>query len=230
MVADQYSDKEEYYFHSQRKEMVPFIPNDVQTLLEVGCGSGSFASHLKALRKIVVTGIEPQRSAFEQASTVLDTVLHLDVDSGITELKGQQFDCIVFNDVLEHLVDPWDALTKVRELLAPGGSVVASIPNIRYMPVLKEFVLRGNWRYQRDGVMDRTHLRFFTERSIAEMFDTSGYEISECQGINGIQFPWKYSLLNRLTGRRLEDTQYQQFACVAKSKGSRGITLKSGRV
>ena len=220
MATDQYSGKEEYYFRSQRKEMIPFIPNNVRTLLEVGCGTGSFASHLKALRGIEVTGIEPQQSAYEQASTVLDRVLQLDVDSGITELKGKQFDCIVFNDVLEHLVDPWAVLTKVRELLMPGGSVVASIPNIRYMPALKEFVIKGTWRYQQDGVMDKTHLRFFTQTSIAELFDSSGYDISLLQGINGLQFPWKYSLLNRLTGRRLEDTRYQQFACVAKSRGA----------
>ena len=94
MATDQYSDKKEHYFQSQRKEMIPFIPNNVQTLLEVGCGTGSFASHLKGLRQIEVTGIEPQRNAYEQASKVLDRVLQLDVDSGMTELHGKQFDCI----------------------------------------------------------------------------------------------------------------------------------------
>lgn len=218
MATDQYSDKEQYYFQSQRKEMTSFIPESAQALLEIGCGAGAFASHLKTQRSIVVTGIEPQRSAFELASRTLDSVLNLDVDAGIAQLQGQQFDCIVFNDVLEHLVDPWDALKKVRDLLAPGGCVVASIPNIRYMPTFKEFVLSGNWRYQQDGVMDRTHLRFFTKRSIGDLFASSGYDISLLQGINGMDFPWKYALLNRLTGRQLEDTRYKQFACVAKSR------------
>lgn len=220
MTTDQYSDKKENYFQSQRKEMIPFIPNNVQKLLEIGCGTGAFAAHLKTLRRIEVTGIEPQKHAYEQASKVLDKVLQLDVDSGISALDGHQFDCIVFNDVLEHLVDPWAILKNVQKLLMPGGCVVASVPNIRYMPALKDFVIKGTWRYQQDGVMDKTHLRFFTKMSIGELFDSSGYNLSLIQGINGIQFPWKYSLLNRITGQRLEDTRYQQFACIATPKNS----------
>lgn len=216
MDSDQYSGKVKHYFSSQRKEMIPFVPDGVQTLLEVGCGTGSFGAYLKALRSMEITGIEPQQSAAEIACSVLDRVLPLDVDAGILEMKGEQFDCIVFNDVLEHLVDPWNVLTRVRELLAPGGTVIASIPNIRYMPVLKEFVLAGDWRYQRDGVMDKTHLRFFTKKSIAALFDSCGYEMTVLKGINGLEFPWKYSLFNTLTGGMLDDTRYQQFACVAK--------------
>lgn len=215
MASDQYSGKAKHYFSSQRKEMISFVPDGIKSLLDIGCGTGSFGSNLKELRGMDVTGIEPQPSAAETASSVLDRVLQLDVDAGLMSLQGSQFDCVVFNDVLEHLVDPWDILTRVRELLTPGGTVVASIPNIRYMPVLKELVIAGDWRYQRDGVMDKTHLRFFTQKSIAALFEACGYEISVLQGINGLVFPWKYALLNTLTGGFLQDTRYQQFACVA---------------
>ena len=219
MESNQYSDKEAYYFHQHRNEMIPFIPSHAQSLLEVGCGSGAFASNLKERRAIVITGIEPQQAAYEEASAILDRVLQLDVDSGIEALKDQRFDCIVFNDVLEHLVDPWNTLKKISELLLPGGCVVVSIPNARYMPVFKEFVFNADWQYREDGVMDRTHLRFFTKKSIKIMFESTGYEVTELQGINGIDFPWKYSFLNRLVGRRLEDTRYKQYACVARLRG-----------
>lgn len=219
MASDQYLGKVKHYFSLHREEMAPFVPNGIRTLLEVGCGTGAFASSLKVQRGIHVTGIEPQPSAAETASAVLDRVLALDVDAGLSELKGEKFDCVVFNDVLEHLVDPWNALTKVGHLLAPGGVVVASIPNIRYMPALKEFVIGGDWRYQVDGVMDRTHLRFFTRKSIDSLFASSGYRLQTVQGINGLTFPWKFALLNKLAGGRLDDTRYQQFACVAKLRG-----------
>jgi 2-polyprenyl-3-methyl-5-hydroxy-6-metoxy-1,4-benzoquinol methylase len=218
MTTDQYSGKAEYYFESQRKEMLTFIPKNVKKLLEIGCGTGAFSANLKTQRNIIVTGIEPQHRSFLQASTVLDKVLPLDVDAGIEALSGEYFDCVVFNDVLEHLIDPWSALMKVSALLSPRGCVVASIPNIRHMPTFKEFVINGEWEYQKDGVLDKTHLRFFTKKSISILFETSGYTINTLEGINGLDFPWKYSLLNKITRGRLEDTKYKQYACVAIPK------------
>lgn len=220
MISNEYSGKVKHYFSSERAEMIPFIPIGVRTLLEVGCGTGAFASNLKTLYNVEVTAIEPHQSSSEMASKALDRVLNLDVEAGISALQGSKFDCIVFNDVLEHLTDPWDILKKVRGLVSPGGKVVVSLPNIRYMPVFKEFVIDGNWRYQRDGVMDKTHLRFFTKKTIQEMFVSSGYVITAMQGINRIEFPWKYSLINTLTRGRLEDTRYQQYACVATPDGA----------
>lgn len=220
MTNDQYASKEESYFSKQRQEMLPFIPKGVEKLLDVGCGSGLFSANLKTLRNIRVTGIEPQQSAFQQASALLDRVLPLDVDAALDVLTGEYFDCIVFNDVLEHVIDPWAILSKVRDLLSPDGCVVASIPNIRHMPTFKDFVINGNWTYQKEGVMDRTHLRFFTKKSIASLFSSTGYNLVTLEGINGLNFPWKYGVLNKITGGQLEDTRYLQYACVAKPKSS----------
>lgn len=211
-----YDGKVDHYFSSKRVEMIAFVPESAKRILEVGCGTGSFGAHLKSLRKVEFTGIEPQQNAAEIASNVIDRVIQLDVDSGLLELEGQLFDCIVFNDVLEHLVDPWNILEKIKTLLSPDGVIVTSIPNIRYMPVFKEYLLAADWRYQRDGVMDKTHLRFFTKKSIFTFFNSCGFDILIIEGINRIEFPWKYSILNIAMGGRLEDTHYQQFACVAK--------------
>lgn len=211
-----YDNKLVTYFKYGRREMLPFVPEGAMRILEVGCGEGEFAANLKAERPVHVTGIEPFAAAARVASSRLDRVLDVNVNAGILDLRDQQFDCIVCNDVLEHLVDPWDTLKRLRPLMAPGGMLVASLPNMRYMPVLKEFVLKGEWRYVDEGVMDRTHLRFFTRKSMQALFEESGYQVTQMQGINAIQFPWKFGLLNTLTLGALADAQFQQYACLAK--------------
>jgi 2-polyprenyl-3-methyl-5-hydroxy-6-metoxy-1,4-benzoquinol methylase len=211
-----YSEKSGKYFKHGRIEMLPFIPRDATKILEIGCGVGEFAANLKSVRGVHITGIEPFEAAANIATSRLDRVLVADANAGIVELQGNRFDCIVCNDVLEHLVDPWDTLKHLRPLLAPNGKLVASIPNIRYMPVLKGLVLKGEWRYVEQGVMDRTHLRFFTKKSIYALFEESGYKVTHVQGINAIKFPWKFGLLNKLLLGELVDTKFPQFACVVE--------------
>lgn len=147
MDSTGYNAKSAAYFNYGRREMLPFIPEGAKRILEVGCGEGEFSANLKTERSVHVTGIEPFGAAARVASSRLDRPLEVDVNAGILELQGQQFDCIVCNDVLEHLVDPWDTLRRLRPLIAPGGALVASLPNMRFMPVLKDFVLKGEWRY-----------------------------------------------------------------------------------
>ena len=143
MFNSEYQGKPTAYFNDSRHEMLPFIPVSAKRILEVGCGEGKFAAHLKAKRPVHVTGIEPYASAARVASSQLDRLLEVDVNAGILELQGQEFDCIVCNDVLEHLVDPWDTLRRMRPLIAPDGVLVASLPHIRFIHVIKAFALRG---------------------------------------------------------------------------------------
>ncbi len=216
VISALYGEKTNKYYAYQRREMFPFVPTDVHELLEVGCGEAHFAAALKADRAVHVTAIEPFAAAAEVARGRVDRLLETDVEHGFAQLPDASFDGVVFNDVLEHLVDPWWALVETKRLLRPDGCVVASLPNMRYMPVLKDLVLNGDWEYCDAGVMDRTHLRFFTRRSIARLFGATGYGVERLEGINGIAFPWKFGLLNRLTGGALDDTRYVQFACVAR--------------
>lgn len=210
-----YEDKSATYFKYGRREMLPFVPASAQRILEIGCGEGEFAGNLKAERPVHITGIEPFSEAARVADGRMDRVLSVTVDEGLVALQAKKFDCIVCNDVLEHLVDPWDTLRRLRPLIARGGTLVASLPNMRYMPVLKQLVLHGDWQYTESGVMDRTHLRFFTQKSMRALFEESGYGVAQMQGINAIQFPWKFGLLNSLTFGALTDAQFQQYACVA---------------
>ena len=210
-----YDDKVEHYFSGSRKEMLAFIPSRVRRLLEIGCGNAAFAADLKASRDIEIIAIEPYGAAASIAVTRVDRLIEKSVEAGIEDLIGERFDCIVANDVLEHLTEPWLILSQLRSLLNIGGVVVVSLPNVRFLPVFKNYILEAQWRYEKDGVMDRTHLRFFTRSSIEEMFESAGFRIERICGINEIVFPWKFGLLNFLCGHKFEDVRFRQFAVVA---------------
>ena len=123
---------------------------------------------------------------------------------------GGTYDCIVFNDVLEHVVDPWSMLDRAKERLAPGGRIVASIPNVRHYIVVRNLALRGRWDYADWGVLDRTHLRFFTRASIEELFESADMAIETLAPINPITVRRAAFLVGPF-----RDMRYTQFAVVA---------------
>ena len=203
-----------YYQHG-RPEMVKYVPESAQRILEIGCGEGTFARTLQARGNCSVVGLELVESAAQQAraaglEVIVGNAEHLDLGTLGT------FDCIVFNDSLEHMSDPWSVLKRTRSILVPGGCVVASIPNIRNYNTLRQLAFDGNFNYQDSGVLDRTHLRFFTKESMSEMFAEAGYRVTTQDGLGWIQIPIWLSILNRLTRRRWQDLRYEQFACVAE--------------
>ena len=209
--------KPDDYFIKTRPETLEFIPQSAERILEVGCATGLFGAQLKRRSDIEVWGIEYDTESAEKAREKLDMVLAGDILQLSDHLPDSYFDCVVFNDVLEHLVDPFTVLQKVKGKLVKKGLVVCSIPNIRFFYTLKNFVFNKQWKYEDAGIMDKTHLRFFTENSIVDMFDSLGYTIVELKGINGIR-SWKFSLFNALSMGYLSDTRFLQFACVATPK------------
>lgn len=219
-LAADYAGKAGSYYVNSRPEMLAYVPANARRVLEVGCGSADFAALLKSRRSLHVTAIEAQPQAAEVARGRVDRLLAESIEQALETLRGERFDCIVANDVLEHLIDPWAVLRGLRALLAPGGAFVASIPNARYLPVFKAYVLRGLWQYADEGVLDRTHLRFFTRRSLDELFRATGWVLDRAEGINPIQVSWKFEWLNRLSRGALTDTRWLQFACVAHTSDS----------
>src|SRR5437868_10634770 len=117
------------YYDNARPEMLGFIPPRTRRLLDVGCGRGAFAANVKRALGATVWGIELNPDAARIAATRLDRVIERDIAGALPELPDASFDCIVFNDVLEHLHDPYSVVADVARLLAPGGVVVASLPN-----------------------------------------------------------------------------------------------------
>lgn len=209
----------EVYASSGREEMLPFIPEGAKTFLDVGCSVGNFGALLKSRREAEVWGVETNPEAAAFASERLDYVINAPFDTQL-DLKSKRFDCVIFNDVLEHMVDPYSALEHTKSLLLPGGHVVASIPNVRYFGNMWPLIVHRSWEYVESGILDRTHLRFFTVDSIRSMFVNLGYTIDQLVGINALEeydtyFVRKYRILNFLALNRLDDMRWMQFAVVA---------------
>jgi SAM-dependent methyltransferase len=220
-----YAAKHEDYFESARPEMFELFPVDSLRVLDVGCGAGAFGGTLKKKFGCEIWGVEPDLKSFEKAAARLDRAVYGCFDDKL-ELPPGYFDCIFFNDVLEHLVDPASALRLAQKFLASDGKIVASIPNIAHFPTFWRLAMRGQWEYTERGILDRTHLRFFTRHSIGQLFDAAGLSIERLQGINEFAYMqdgdnrlWKYYRLVRLLpNRHIHDMRYLQYAVIARAK------------
>jgi 2-polyprenyl-3-methyl-5-hydroxy-6-metoxy-1,4-benzoquinol methylase len=149
-----------------------------QRVLDVGCSTGYLGKELVA-RGCTVDGVEVDPEAAEAARAHLRTVTQLDLDRDdlATALDGQQYDRIVFADVLEHLMRPREVLESAVRLLAPGGKIVISIPNVAHGS-LRLGLMQGRWQYRDTGLLDRTHIRFFTRSTLADLVQGAGLSIT----------------------------------------------------
>lgn len=209
------AEKPSEYFRHGRREMLDFLPSVAATALDVGCGEGVFGGQVKQRLQAEVWGIERDRASADAARKRIDRVLCGDLVLLLDDLPDAYFDCIIFNDVLEHLADPFAVLAKVKGKVSRRGVIVCSIPNVRYFYTLKGLLVDKQWKYEDHGVLDRTHLRFFTMRSVRDMFLSLGYEVLTLRGINPM-VSWKFHLLNLLSCGNLSDARYVQIACVAR--------------
>ena len=207
------------YLYQDRREMVPFVPDSCMKILEVGCGDGSFSVLLKQRKGVEVWGVEMHQESANMAGRRLDKVIcgnFLDL-VGSGQLPSNYFDCIVFNDVLEHFQNYDDVLSEVKKILKPGAYVVTSLPNFRYVGNLWEILIDKDFRYKPSGVLDYTHYRFFTMKSIRRIFEEAGYEIVKSVGINPTK-SIKVKIFILLTFNFFSDINYQQVATLARLK------------
>jgi 2-polyprenyl-3-methyl-5-hydroxy-6-metoxy-1,4-benzoquinol methylase len=158
-------------------ELLQYLDPKPESVLEVGCAEGLLGEWIKKNRGCRVTGIELNPDAARSASDRLDEVLVGNIETMELPFSEGTFDHIIFGDVLEHLTDPWRVLKKVAPLLRPGGSVIACIPNIGHISVIAN-LLSGQFCYVSQGLLDKTHLRFFTRKGIEDLFRECGYDIT----------------------------------------------------
>ena len=173
------------YYASVNPEVLALMPRDARKVLEIGCGAGALAYAYKHMNPAVeYHGVEIMPKPAELARNVIDTVIEGDIGEHTPELLRQHrgaFDCIIYGDVLEHLVDPWAIVRQHKDLLSPSGVMIACIPNIQHWTALYD-LLHGRWRYADQGLMDRTHMRFFTSESMQQLFRDAGLTLVDMRG------------------------------------------------
>jgi len=166
------------YFANNRIEIQQLINKNSKKILDVGCGAGAMANEVKRKLNAETWGIELIEPAGKAASEKLDKVFIGKVEEEYIKLPDNYFDSIIFADVLEHLIDPYNLLANIKSKLKDSGEIIASIPNINYWGLI-QCLLMGDFTYQDNGILDRTHLRFFTKKTITDMFENAGFYIVE---------------------------------------------------
>jgi 2-polyprenyl-3-methyl-5-hydroxy-6-metoxy-1,4-benzoquinol methylase len=146
-------------------------------VLEVGCSTG-FMSRLMVERNCIVTGVEVDAEAADQARRYCEDVHVLDLNrcDWIRNIHKEAFDVVLLGDVLEHLSDPARVLLQMADLLTADGSLVISLPNVVHWAT-RLGILIGQFDYQSSGTLDHTHLRFFTLKTARELIESAGYRV-----------------------------------------------------
>jgi 2-polyprenyl-3-methyl-5-hydroxy-6-metoxy-1,4-benzoquinol methylase len=163
----------------ERRRMLERCPNGA-IVLDVGAWSGFAGAFLARERNAVVDGVEPNPEAAERARALYRNVVVEPVETALAGLlAGRQdaYDLLLFLDVLEHLKEPPSVLEAARSLVRSGGRAFVSIPNVAHWSVRKELLL-GRWRYEDSGLLDRTHLHFYTATTAAELLESAGWRVT----------------------------------------------------
>lgn len=174
------------YSTSVRYDLISFIdkPQDYPLkVLEIGCACGGTLMQIKNVyNEAEVYGVEFNAKAAVSAKLIADVVAG-DIEKTSLSYPQEFFDYIILGDVLEHLENPWNVLKNISAYLKPDGYILAGLPNVMHFSVIRNLI-QGNWTYEDAGLLDKTHLRFFTLSEIKKMFETTGYQLSEYQPIH----------------------------------------------
>jgi len=161
------------------QQLFDLIPDTLQSIIEIGSGSGVLAKAIKHRSPAThYIGIELDPEYSTLSSRYCDLVLTDNIETPSEELRNyiQTTSAIVFSDVLEHLYNPWQTLKFLRSEISKECSIYASIPNIQHWSIIFGLI-SGNFDYADSGLLDRTHIRFFTKKTIISMFNDCGFEV-----------------------------------------------------
>lgn len=195
--------------------MLKYVPTDTKTSLEFGCGYGEFSALVKDKFDAETWAVEINEEAAHEAEKKIDKVLNFDAAESLDNIPENYFDCIILFDILEHLLDPSALLRALKKKLSSKGVIIASIPNIRYYRTFVDLVIHGNLDYKEHGILDRTHLRFFTYKSIVKMLNLLDFEILVLEGIHPTSSR-TFKILNVILLNSIVDVRFKHFAIVVK--------------
>lgn len=168
-------------YTTTRSDIAHLVPRTALRVLDVGCSNGALG---RALKEVVpersVFGIEMDPAFVMEAVNHLDHVINANANSldWAVELGENKFDCIIFADVLEHLIDPVSCLNQAIGHLQPKGCVIVSLPNIRHLSALWSIFFVGRFPARNRGIFDRTHLRWFTLSDAYELVASCGLRVT----------------------------------------------------
>jgi len=167
------------YFHELRMPLVALAKSNPEHVLEIGCAAGQTLSYFKQRGAKYVAGVEisPEIAEIARTHREVDKVIVGNIETLSLDFSEQFFDLIVAGHVIEHLVDPWATLRKLYFLLKPQGQLIGALPNVRNQSVVLPLLLNGKWQYHDSGIMDWTHLRFFSSSTIAELLVSTGFRV-----------------------------------------------------
>lgn len=190
-------------------------------VLEIGCATGYISERLKA-QGCYVVGVEIDKNAAKIAKEICDKVIEGDIET--IELPPDKFDVITCIDVLEHLKNPKAVLEKVTYNLKENGIIIISVPNIANWKIRLNLLL-GNFNYTETGILDETHLRFFTYKTIKELIDSSGLKVIYEDISPSFPFPFPVDIKYKLA-KHLKTLFAFQFVFVCKKKFENNRNLK----
>ena len=168
-------------YTTPRPDVFAMVPPAARHILDVGCSNGALGRSLMTAQPgRSVCGIEFDTAFAREAADHLDHVINGDLNllDWREALVGRSFDCIIFADVLEHLVEPKRCLMQARQHLRAGGCVVVSLPNIRHLSALRAIFLGGRFPQCDRGIFDRTHMRWFTIADAHALLADCGLKVS----------------------------------------------------
>ena len=175
------------------------IPLNAKKIIEIGTGSGALARQVILNNpNVKYIGVEIFDSYYEVSSKICSKMYLEDMEIASGELMREFIDAdvVILADVLEHFKNPWRVLSRIKEWASENLMLISCIPNIQHWSVQMD-VLAGNFNYQETGLLDKTHLRFFTRKSIIEMFDSTGYNIIDIKP-RIFDFPGQNESLQRI--------------------------------
>lgn len=209
------------YFATARTEIEPHLPARVSRLLDLGCGEGATTAFVKARREVAwAGGIEIMAEAGRAAEAVCHRVWVGNVETlrPEDEIAPGSLDLILCLDVLEHLADPWSVVQRLSPLLAPGGRLIVSVPNIRNWKFIWRLLTRADFNYTAAGLLDRTHLRFFVRHTAVALATCGGLGLVSA----GNAHPWRVldgrAILSKLSFGMMDDLMIKQFLVVAEAR------------
>jgi 2-polyprenyl-3-methyl-5-hydroxy-6-metoxy-1,4-benzoquinol methylase len=179
-----YTSKEKSYFSNIRHDMIAYLPNSKEIrLLDIGCSGGDTICFLKENNLIQEgTGVELfELSNSNQTNPLIDKIIIGDIQQKNIDIPFNYYNVIFCGDVLEHLTDPWDVLNYLKQFLTNDGVIIASIPNIREIKTSFQIFIKGDFKYEKSGILDKTHLRFFCKKNIVQLFKDVNFDVLNIQ-------------------------------------------------